>query len=278
VAVKDPGSNVGGPTTRRTVRFRRPPGDDGSGAQPTTGTQPPAGASTSTDTTTVKPKNPPKLVKPVDPPPAKPEDPPQPAETPAQPDPVQPAAPKQKVKLTTYAAAFAVSQDLVVTTAAAVDGASKISLQTRDGNAIAGEVVRTDPVTGLALVRIKGVRLTYLDLGTPEAGKITCLAFADANIFAPTAEPLAGTAPAPLPGWTIRFTRHPRLAGAPLLQNGKVVGVAMGDRDSDMAAYPALQVDAVRKLLDSDGPKTPSTLTDPLYALLQLSATKEREQ
>jgi tetratricopeptide (TPR) repeat protein len=272
VASNDPNPANSGPTTRRTVRFRRPPGDEGS--------KPAAEKDTPTA---------------VKPPPAQPTPPPtkvqQPTDTPAQPNdppPAQgnnppavdppPAAPKQKVKLTTYAAAFAVSQDLVVTTSAAVDGAGKISLQARDGNVLTGEVVRTDPASGLALVRVKGIKLTFLDLGTPEAGKVTCLAFADANIFAPTAEQLAGTASAPAPAWTIRFTRHPRLAGAPLLQNGKVVGIAMGDRDSEMAAYPALPADAIRKLLDGDAPKTASTLTDPLYAILQLSATKEREQ
>ena len=274
VAVNDPQPATGteGPTTRRSKRFRRPPGDEGQPEQPGTGQ--PAGGQPSTVNPPMAPNNPPLQPPqaPANPPVA---DPPQAQNPPEQP---QPAAPKQKVKLTIYAAAFAVSHDLVVTTAAAVDGGSKISLQTRDGNAITGEVVRVDATSGLALVRVKGAKLSHLDLGTPEAGKVTCLAFADSNIFAPTAELLPGTAGAPAPQWMIKFTRHPRLAGAPLLQNNKIVGVAMGDRDSDMASYPAVPVEAVRTLVGADGPKNASILLDPLYAMLQVSVTKEREQ
>jgi hypothetical protein len=208
----------------------------------------------------------------VEPPAPKAVEPPA-AEVPAE----APPAPKQKVTLTTYAAAFAVSPEMLITSASAVNGANSIKLQTRDGGAVNAEVVRVDAEHGLALIRAKGLRLTFLDLGTPAAGKVSCLAFADANVFAPAAEQLPGTAPAPGEKWTIRFTRHPRLAGAPLLQNGKVVGVAIGDRDSEMGAYPAVTADAVKKLLGDDAPATASTLTDPLWAMLQLSATKQHE-
>jgi tetratricopeptide (TPR) repeat protein len=258
-------ANTDGPTTRRSRRFRRPPGDEGPVEQPG---QPPMN-----DPRPANPVPPAMPAQPVNPPAPPAEVPPAVAENPAPP----PVAPK-KIKLTTYAAAFSVSPDLLVTTAAAVEGSIKISLQSPNGDVVGGELVRVDPATGLALVRVIGVKLHYLDLGTPQAGKVTCAAFADANIFAPTAELLAGTAPAPMAAWPIRFTRHPRLAGAPLLQNSKVVGVATGDRDSDMASYPAVPVEAIKAILGEDAPKAPGNLSEPLLALFQVSATKEREQ
>lgn len=187
-----------------------------------------------------------------------------------------PVTPPRKVKLTTYAAAFPVAPDLLITAAAAVDGAGEITLQGRDGAALSATVVRTDAATGLALVRVKNTKLAHLDLGKPVAGKVVCAAFPEVNIFAPAGESLTATAPAPAANWPIRFTRHPRLAGAPLLQDGRVVGVVTGTRDNDLTAFPAVSVDAIRALLGTDAPKAASQDPDPLLVLFHLSAVKER--
>lgn len=193
---------------------------------------------------------------------------------PAIPDPPQ----HRRVRLTTYAAAFPVANDLLITAAAAVDGAEDIKLQTRDGNVLTATVVRTDPSTGLALVRVKGLRMAFFDLSEPEAGKLECAAFPEVNIFNPVGELLPCTAPAPSAHWTIKFLKQPRLAGAPLIQNGRVVGVAMGSRDSDLNAFPALTVGAVKSLLGQDTPRNAGQNPDPVSVLMHLSATREREQ
>jgi hypothetical protein len=139
-------------------------------------------------------------------------------------------------------------------------------------------VVRIDEATGLALVRVVGPKLAFFELGDGEAGKIMCAAFPEVDIFAPTGEMVSGIATIPAKFWVIRLIKHPRLAGSPLFQNGKVVGVVMATRDSEMNAIPAVPAAAVKALLGEDAPKEKGLNPDPLTALMQISVTKERTQ
>jgi len=200
---------------------------------------------------------------------------PTPADPPANPDPPV----KKDTRVTTYAVAFPVAKDLVITALSAVDSAKDISLQTRDGNTFSGSVVRTDETTGLALVRVKDARLLFFDLGQFQAGDVTCAAIPEIDAFTPAGELLNGTAAAPGASWTIKLAKNPLQPGAPILQSGKVVGVAMATRDSKIDAVPAVPLAAVEALLGKDAPKSrPVTDPDPVTTLMQLSATRERPQ
>jgi|GEM_PF-2140281 len=200
------------------------------------------------------------------------------AEQPAEVPPVaETPAPRKKIRLTMYAAAFPVASDLVITSAAAVDSTHDISLQVRDGTVLTGTLVRSDAKSGLALVRVKGVKLLFFNIGDAAAGAVSCAAFPEVNLFAPEGELIAGTAPAPSGTWTVNLKKHPRLAGAPLIQNGKVVGVELGSRDNDKASIPAATAAAIKELLGADQPASATANPDPIYSILQLSAVKDRE-
>ncbi|MEZ0268148.1 MAG: hypothetical protein ACAI43_25770 [Phycisphaerae bacterium] len=192
-----------------------------------------------------------------------------------------------KVRVTQYAAAFAVSEDHAVTAAAPLDGAIEFELQTLEGASLKATVVRTDAKSGLALLKITQPagskrKLNFLPLAdaAPSAGSaLACVCFPTVNLFNPAAEALVGTAPsAPKDAtWTIKLQRHPRLAASPLVAAGKVVGAVMAPRDALPESLPAVSVDAIRDLVGADaGPATsPYLARDPASALLQLVATRE---
>src|SRR5688572_2651388 len=143
-----------------------------------------------------------------------------------------PAAPgPQRPRTTQYAAAFPVAPDLLVTSAAAVDGATLIRLQGPDGIPFEAAVVDKDDASGLALLKTKdGKRFAYLAVAdTFAGGPVQCVSFPAVNLFDPVAEAFPGSAlnPASLPAgqekWAVKLSRHPRLGGSPLVVNGKVV-------------------------------------------------------
>ena len=183
-----------------------------------------------------------------------------------------------KVQLTSYAVAFPVAKDLVVTAAATLAGATEIQLQASDGSALSGQVVRTDEATGLALLRVSGRALAPLDVADAFAGgPLQCAGFPTVNIFNPSAEIFGGTAPPSKEGWKVRLDQHPRLPGGPLLAGGKVVGVELAARESDASAIPSATSDQLRKFLGDDGSRQPATNPDPAGSLLQVLATRESQ-
>lgn len=182
----------------------------------------------------------------------------------------------RKVQITSYAVAFPVSANLVITSAAALQDATSIALQTADGGALKGELVRTDESSGLALVRISGRTLSPLEISAAfPGGSVQCAGYPNVNIFNPAAELMTGFSAAPKDGWKIRLDQHPRLSGGPLLSGGRVVGVELATRDSETAAIPAATLDQLRKLVGDDLPKSPSLHPDPAGVLLQVLATRE---
>ncbi len=190
-------------------------------------------------------------------------------------EPPKPTAPR-KVRITQYAAAFPVAADLVVTSATIIEDGATLQLQATDGQSIPAELVRRDEKSGLALLRISGDRkLRGLILGdTFTGGPVTCASFPTVDLFSPAAQTIPGTAPAPKDGWTISLNVHPRLAGAPVIANGKVVGVCIAARDAERAKLPATTLNDLKAFLGSDAAaaKTP---TDPASSLLQLVTTRE---
>lgn len=190
------------------------------------------------------------------------------------------AAPKpsQKVRISAYAAAFPITDTLVLTAASTVAGSSEVELQASDGTAVKAELVRADDATGLALVRVTSRKLMPLPLGSAFAGgAVQCAGYPTVNIFNPMSEPITGTAKPPAAAdWKVSLSRHPRLGGAPLIVQGKVVGVELATRDIDAGAIPAVTLDQIKKFLGDDLPKSPSAGgPDACSAMLQLTATRE---
>src|SRR3954463_6108214 len=100
--------------------------------------------------------------------------------------------------------------------------------------------------------------MAYLDLSpTFAGGAVQCIAFAEENLFEPTAAPISGTAPrAGGDAWKIKLDKHPRIPGAPLLSNGKVVGVEVAtEQQLDNDQLPAATLDQLRRFVGSDLPK-----------------------
>jgi S1-C subfamily serine protease len=180
-------------------------------------------------------------------------------------------------QVTRYATAFPVGPDLFLTTLAAVDGATTISLDDPQGNTFTATFVRGDDKTGLALVRVPGKKFAYLGLSDSFAGgDVQCSAFPTVAIFSPTVEVLSGHAAAIKPNdpkWLISFQRNPRLGGGPLsTSDGKIVGVEMTQRDTNPQQVPAVKLDDLKTFLGADAPNAATPGADINY-ILMLTAT-----
>ncbi len=180
------------------------------------------------------------------------------------------------IKVTQYAAAFPITTDLLVTSAVAVEGASSIRLQSSDGTSAPATVLRTSD--GLALLRASGRKYTPLVIGGLfTGGAVECPALASVNIFEPVANSITGTAAPAGDAWKVRLSRHPRLPGAPILAGGKVIGVELAGRDSDIAQIPAANLDQLRALLGADLPNGLGQSPNPASVIVQVIATQEKE-
>jgi hypothetical protein len=190
----------------------------------------------------------------------------------------RPAAPEPRkpASVTSYAAAFPVAPDLLVTAAAAVEGADRVMVQPSGGDPMEVEVVTHDAGSGLALLRVPGKRMAYLTLADAfNGGTLQTVSFPSVNIFDPVAEAIPGSAVPPKDEWAVRLGRHPRLAGGPLLAGGKVVGVELATRDADPATVPAATLADLKKLVgDKAGP---AGMADPAAATVQVTATRPKK-
>jgi tetratricopeptide (TPR) repeat protein len=183
---------------------------------------------------------------------------------------------RTKIRINSYAAAFPISDTLVLTAAGPLAGATEIELQTADGSPIKAELVRTDEAAGLALLRVSGKKLIPLILANSfTGGAIQCAAYPTVNIFNPLAEPIPGTAKAPVGEWKVTLSRHPRLGGSPLLAANKVIGVELASRETDPNQIPSATLETIKKFLGPDMPSTPAGTPEPCSVLLQLMATRE---
>jgi tetratricopeptide (TPR) repeat protein len=182
-----------------------------------------------------------------------------------------------KVRITQYAAAFPISPELVVTSAAVVDDtATTMQLQATDGQNITAEFVRKDEATGLALLKVVGKKMHPLGIADAfNGGPVTCASFPSVDLFSPAAQSITGSATAPKDGWTVSLNTHPRLPGAPLMAGGKVVGVCVAARDAERNKLPAVTLDQFKKFLGSDLPTEPAGAGIPTASLLQLVTTRE---
>jgi tetratricopeptide (TPR) repeat protein len=157
------------------------------------------------------------------------------------------------------ATGFAVAPGLFLTSADAVKGSTRVAIEIPAAVPTDATVERTG-TEGLALLRVKNQRLPYLNLATAFAGgPVHCPAFPEVSVFGVSLENIAGRALAPQDdGWKVSLLKHPRLPGAPLLNDaGEVVGIEMGDRDDPYDRLPALSFKKIKEYLAQDAPAQP---------------------
>lgn len=155
------------------------------------------------------------------------------------------------------ATGFAVGPDLFLTSADAVRGARRITIEFPDAQPIDAELVRAE-AGGLALLRARGRQYYYLNPGGDFAGgNLACPCYPDVSVFGVRLEVIAGRANAAKEKWIVNLARHPRLPGAPLLDgDGALVGVVLADRDDRYDQCPAVPASKVKAFLGSDLPAT----------------------
>lgn len=185
-----------------------------------------------------------------------------------------PAKPAEPAHLTRYAVAFAVAPDLLVTSEAAIEDATTISITTSDGKTMDATVFRTHRGDGLALLKVDGAKFPCLSLGSSTSGgSLTCYSFPEVDLFNPIARGMDVSAGAQANSWTVRFEGSPRLPGGPLVQDGAVVGVELGDRQSDPIAVPAATLKQLTSLV-ADSADQSTLTTDPKKAVMQVTAER----
>ena len=156
------------------------------------------------------------------------------------------------------ATGFAAAPDLFLTSADAVKGAASVRIDVPGALPMDATVERA--ADGLALLRVKGQRLAYLNLANAfTGGPIHCPAFPEVSVFGANLENLTGRALAPQEdGWKVALLKHPRLPGSPILDDGgSVVGIEIGDRDDPYDRLPALSFKKIREFLAADAPTQP---------------------
>lgn len=189
--------------------------------------------------------------------------------------PPRPPQPAQTGAISRHAVAFAVSENLVVSSADVVGGAKEIRVQSSDNTDVfSATIEKIDDTSGLALLKVDRAKLNALPIGSAFAGgAVTCVGFPEVSLFNTGAQLIAGSTK---PTGVASFARHPRLAGAPLLAGGQVVGVALGSRDQDQTAISIATLQQLQQLM-SDVPITAKPATDPRSAVMQLTAVRQSQ-
>jgi hypothetical protein len=188
-----------------------------------------------------------------------------------------PAAPPSRRTFSRSSTGFAVGSDLFLTAASAVKGSARIVIEIPGAQPMEATMERTGD-QGLALLRVKGSKVSYLNLAAAfPGGTVQCPAFPDVSVFGVTMETIAGKANKPQDeGWKVALNKHPRLPGAPLLDTtGNLVGIEMGDRDDLRDRLPALPFAQIRAFLANDAPPQPCA-TSNTAPIVQITASFER--
>ncbi len=183
-------------------------------------------------------------------------------------------APKPVARhVTRYAAAFAIAPDILVTSAKTVESATSITVTTPSGNSMTASVLRTHQGDGLALLKLDTGTLPSLPLASSfdAPGALSCIGFPEVDLFNPIPKSMSVAAADQTDTWTVRFDTSPRVPGGPILKGNTVVGVELGDRDSDLAEVPAATLKALQSLIDTDAKASPAA-TDPRQAVVQVMA------
>jgi Flp pilus assembly protein TadD len=189
-----------------------------------------------------------------------------------------PPAPPEKVakRVTRYGVAFAISQDTLVTSNDLVSGAFDITVQSPQGTTDEAKIVKSDPKSGLSLIRISKLKAAALHLAPGfDGGAIECIGMPNVDLFKPDASVISGKCDKPAEPWTVALDKNPRLPGAPLLAGGKVVGVTLATRDTEAGSVPAVTLQRLSDLVATDTGTRGAFTTDPKAAVFQIVATHE---
>jgi S1-C subfamily serine protease len=180
-----------------------------------------------------------------------------------------------KRSVTRVAAAFPVASGLLVTSADAVAGAREVQVSDLNGEAWKATLVRSDPKSGLALVRAPGFKLPPLKVAAAfKAGPIKCVSFAPMSIFDLKADLIAGGIRITPDGPVLSLHREPRRSGTPLISGGEVVGVSVADRGANPADLPLATLDDLRAFLADDA-NAAGPFGVPEQVICELTATVE---
>lgn len=181
------------------------------------------------------------------------------------------AAPVRRVQR--YAAAFAVDRFRLITAAAPLGEAATVFIEDSQGGGMPARVVARDERLALLEVDPGSINggMPYLNLSDDFAGgTIRCAGLPSPSLFAPVVEMVEGRgARPPAAGdaapWTVSLSRHPRLAGVPLLDaaSNALVGILLAERDDPATQLPAVGVAAIRAFLSEHDALPPARSGNP---------------
>lgn len=156
--------------------------------------------------------------------------------------------------------AFAVGPDLLLTERSAVQGAFSITLEAIDGTTMEAKLVRSDAGSNLALLRIEDMKLNFMPVADSfEGGRINC-PILKAGTFQPTVRLIGGSADKPAENWSVRLESEAGLTGAPLIADGKIVGMILPKKP--MEEEPAAVTPKQLKMFLGDDIKEKGQATD----------------
>ncbi|GIW77837.1 MAG: hypothetical protein KatS3mg104_2900 [Phycisphaerae bacterium] len=182
-------------------------------------------------------------------------------------------------RVTRFGVAFAVSQDTLVTSHELVDGAWDITVRSTQGTTDEAKVVQSDPKSGLVLLRLSRIQAASLRLADDFAdGPVECIAISNPDLFKPQPDTIQGRIGRPHDQWIASLSKNPRRPGAPLMSDGKVVGVTLAGPETQADSVPMVPLGALKDLIRQN-PGTPGLLAkDPLSAMFEVVVTHEKKE
>lgn len=182
-------------------------------------------------------------------------------------------------RVTQFGVAFAVSEDTLVTSHALVDGAWDITVQSPQGITDEAKVVYSDPKSGLVLLRLHQIKAASIRVAEDfSGGPVECVAIPSMDLFHPSTSTLVGQAPRPSESWTVSLNKNPRFPGAPLISEGKVVGVTLAGWETQADSIPAVQLRTLKQMILQNPGKPGSVTNDPASAIFQVVVTREKKE
>jgi len=191
-------------------------------------------------------------------------------EKPVRPTPnATPTGPVKPIRILT--AAFPISHELYVSADAMLQGAGDLQIRGQQQPNARLTIVRRDAKLGVALLRITGDRVAFLNLADKASpGQVQCIGFPTDSIFDATAEPIAGNAKLENDRMQIITDRAVGAVGGPVISKGKVVGVILSVDKEDATLIHALPVEKLREFLGDDLPKSSSVQPDPSTIVVRI--------
>lgn len=176
---------------------------------------------------------------------------------------------------TSYINGVAVTSDLIVTTASSLKGASDIVIHAPGDFTCMATVSRMDLDNDLALLRLKGKTVRPIQLAKQIApGAFTCVLYPSTHVFDLKTKEYDGSCATPGATWTVKIRILPSSAGAALIANRELIGLAT--RGDDPSAVPAIPVTFIRRLAGTDLDAVKEFAADPTSAVVQIEIRRPK--